>query len=101
MNSEAMAFWAPRTAAIVAIAALLSALLIVTLRPLLARYTLARPNARSSHIVPTPQGGGIAIVAATIAVSCGAFFLWPVSAANITSPAVLIAAVVLLSLIHI
>jgi UDP-N-acetylmuramyl pentapeptide phosphotransferase/UDP-N-acetylglucosamine-1-phosphate transferase len=39
-----------------------TAVLIVLLKPLLQRYALARPNARSSHSVPTPQGGGIAIV---------------------------------------
>jgi UDP-N-acetylmuramyl pentapeptide phosphotransferase/UDP-N-acetylglucosamine-1-phosphate transferase len=50
---------------IVAIA--MSAGLIVVLRPLLVRYALARPNARSSHREPTPQGGGIAVVAATLA----------------------------------
>ena len=55
-----------RGAATIAFAALLSALLIVLLRPLLVRYALARPNARSSHTTPTPQGGGIAVVAATI-----------------------------------
>lgn len=44
-------------------AAAISALLCVLLRPLLARYALARPNARSSHRVPTPQGGGIAVLA--------------------------------------
>ena len=47
-------------------AALASALLIVTLRPLLIRYALARPNARSAHVVPTPQGGGIAVLGATL-----------------------------------
>ena len=30
--------------------------------PLFARYALARPNARSSHEAPTPQGGGVAVV---------------------------------------
>jgi UDP-N-acetylmuramyl pentapeptide phosphotransferase/UDP-N-acetylglucosamine-1-phosphate transferase len=54
-------------AATVAFAALLCAILIVVLRPLLERYALAKPNARSSHATPTPQGGGIAVVAATIA----------------------------------
>jgi UDP-N-acetylmuramyl pentapeptide phosphotransferase/UDP-N-acetylglucosamine-1-phosphate transferase len=44
-----------------------SAGLIVVLRPLLVRYALARPNARSSHTKPTPQGGGIAVLAATLA----------------------------------
>lgn len=42
-----------------------SAAMIVALRPLLARYALARPNARSSHQQPTPQGGGIAVIATT------------------------------------
>jgi UDP-N-acetylmuramyl pentapeptide phosphotransferase/UDP-N-acetylglucosamine-1-phosphate transferase len=54
--------------------ALLSAFLIVLLKPLLARYALARPNARSSHRVPTPQGGGIAVVGACLLVS--GTFLW-------------------------
>jgi UDP-N-acetylmuramyl pentapeptide phosphotransferase/UDP-N-acetylglucosamine-1-phosphate transferase len=40
--------------------------LIVLLRPALERYALARPNARSSHQKPTPQGGGIAVVATTL-----------------------------------
>lgn len=42
----------------VPLAAALSAGLILRLRPLLQRYALARPNARSSHTVPTPQGAG-------------------------------------------
>ena len=48
---------------VVPLAALLCAGLILLLKPLLQRYALARPNARSSHRVPTPQGGGIAIPA--------------------------------------
>jgi UDP-N-acetylmuramyl pentapeptide phosphotransferase/UDP-N-acetylglucosamine-1-phosphate transferase len=51
------------------IACILSAFLIVLLRPLLQRYALARPNARSSHSIPTPQGGGLAVIIATIAAS--------------------------------
>src|SRR5437764_3940076 len=47
-------------------AAAISAALIVALRPLLQRYALAKPNARSSHRVPTPQGAGIAVIAATL-----------------------------------
>lgn len=49
--------------------ALICAALIVLLRPLLRRYALARPNARSSHIIPTPQGAGIAVIAATLPVA--------------------------------
>jgi UDP-N-acetylmuramyl pentapeptide phosphotransferase/UDP-N-acetylglucosamine-1-phosphate transferase len=55
--------------------ALLSAGLIVLLRPLLVRYALARPNARSSHKAPTPQGGGIAVIAATLLVATAALAL--------------------------
>jgi UDP-N-acetylmuramyl pentapeptide phosphotransferase/UDP-N-acetylglucosamine-1-phosphate transferase len=49
--------------------ALLSCLLTWAVRPLLLRHALAKPNARSSHHIPTPQGAGIAVVAATVAVS--------------------------------
>lgn len=53
-------------AAIVLATSAATALLIRVLHPLLVRYALARPNARSSHSVPTPQGGGIAIVAVVV-----------------------------------
>ncbi len=49
-----------------AVALALSAGLILVLRPAFARYAMARPNARSSHTLPTPQGGGIAVIAATL-----------------------------------
>ncbi len=49
------------------IACVICAILIGLLRPLLQRYALARPNARSSHSVPTPQGGGVAVIAALVA----------------------------------
>jgi UDP-N-acetylmuramyl pentapeptide phosphotransferase/UDP-N-acetylglucosamine-1-phosphate transferase len=63
------ALWAMRGAAIAGLSALLCVGLIVLLHPLLQRYALAKPNARSSHRVPTPQGGGIAVIAATLAAS--------------------------------
>jgi UDP-N-acetylmuramyl pentapeptide phosphotransferase/UDP-N-acetylglucosamine-1-phosphate transferase len=49
--------------------------LLLWLRPLLARYALANPNARSSHKIPTPQGGGIAVIAATVIMAAAAEFL--------------------------
>src|SRR6202000_164191 len=55
-----------------AAAALLSAAIIRAIWPLLQRYALARPNVRSSHKVPTPQGAGIAVIAATLLIG-GAF----------------------------
>ena len=48
--------------------ALVSVILIWLLHPLLKRHALAHPNVRSSHKTPTPQGGGIAVVAATVGV---------------------------------
>jgi UDP-N-acetylmuramyl pentapeptide phosphotransferase/UDP-N-acetylglucosamine-1-phosphate transferase len=51
------------------LAAILSAALTWALRPLLVRYALARPNARSSHKIPTPQGAGIAVIGATLIVA--------------------------------
>jgi UDP-N-acetylmuramyl pentapeptide phosphotransferase/UDP-N-acetylglucosamine-1-phosphate transferase len=53
---------------LLASAALATAALISLLMPLLQRYALARPNARSSHSIPTPQGGGIAVVVIVAAV---------------------------------
>ena len=61
---------------------LVSLQLIVLLRPWLARHALAHPNARSSHHAPTPQGGGIAVIAATVAVTWGAVALAPALAAD-------------------
>lgn len=58
-------------------AAVLTTLLILLFRPLLQRYAMARPNARSSHCEPTPQGAGIAVIGATIAAVAGAALLAP------------------------
>jgi UDP-N-acetylmuramyl pentapeptide phosphotransferase/UDP-N-acetylglucosamine-1-phosphate transferase len=55
-------------------AAAMSGILILLLRGILQRYALARPNARSSHHVPTPQGGGIAVIVAALATTA-AFLL--------------------------
>jgi UDP-N-acetylmuramyl pentapeptide phosphotransferase/UDP-N-acetylglucosamine-1-phosphate transferase len=60
-----------------ATAAIVSGALIVGLRPLLVRYALVGPNARSSHHKPTPQGGGIAVIGATTIAAVGAFILAP------------------------
>jgi UDP-N-acetylmuramyl pentapeptide phosphotransferase/UDP-N-acetylglucosamine-1-phosphate transferase len=62
---------------LVVAAAIASAALIVALRPLLLRYALARPNVRSSHREPTPQGGGIAVIGATTMLFAGALIFAP------------------------
>jgi UDP-N-acetylmuramyl pentapeptide phosphotransferase/UDP-N-acetylglucosamine-1-phosphate transferase len=74
--------------------------LILALRPLFVRYAMARPNARSSHREPTPQGGGVAVVAATLALVWLAGALLP--AWPMTSPMQVLAvsgAVLLLALV--
>ena len=54
------------------VTAFLIALAVIKLSmPLLQRYALARPNARSSHNIPTPQGGGIAVVGGALATAYG------------------------------
>lgn len=59
---------------VLTVATAMSVGLILLLRPSLERYALARPNARSSHTRPTAQGGGMAVIAATLAsVWLGAF----------------------------
>jgi UDP-N-acetylmuramyl pentapeptide phosphotransferase/UDP-N-acetylglucosamine-1-phosphate transferase len=50
-------------------AAVLSAAIIWVIRPLMVRHAMAQPNARSSHRTPTPQGAGIAVIAATLLVA--------------------------------
>ncbi len=97
MSGELVVFWASRAPAILAAAALVAALLIVALRPLLERYAMARPNARSSHKTPTPQGGGIAVIVATIVVSYAALCFLPAGAAAALRLPIISAAVVLIA----
>ncbi|QQN67404.1 glycosyltransferase family 4 protein [Bradyrhizobium diazoefficiens] len=72
----------------------MSALITWTSRPLLQRYALARPNARSSHRIPTPQGAGIAVVAATLVVASA----WA-AFANVAIPPTLAVATVVIALV--
>ncbi len=71
-------------------AAAVSAILILLLRGFLRRHALSRPNARSSHREPIPQGGGIAVIAAALVTAMvflllsdktAAINLWPTFAA--------------------
>jgi UDP-N-acetylmuramyl pentapeptide phosphotransferase/UDP-N-acetylglucosamine-1-phosphate transferase len=61
--------------ALLSIVAATSAALTFALLPALRRHALAHPNARSSHRVATPQGGGIAVIVATLGASA-AFGTW-------------------------
>ena len=73
-----------------ALAALISAGITWQSMPLLQRYALARPNARSSHKIPTPQGAGIAVIAATLLVAAWTYGAIPLA---LIGSAVLIAVV--------
>ncbi len=59
----------PFLALVLLLAALASALLLRALIPLLRRRLLDQPNARSSHRLPTPRGGGVAFVLVSAAAS--------------------------------
>lgn len=58
------------------LAALLSAGAIIAIFPLLRRYALARPNARSSHRAPTPQGAGLAVIGTALLISAVGISFW-------------------------
>lgn len=75
--------------------AALSSSFIVALWPLLREYALARPTARSSHAVPTPQGGGAAVIAATLAVATAAQVLEVLPSVPLQSAIIYTAAAVL------
>lgn len=66
MNAAALNL--PTAALMLIAAAAMSYGLLLLLRPLLLRYALALPNARSSHKTPTPQGAGIGVIATTVGI---------------------------------
>src|SRR5262245_38879187 len=55
----------------------ISFVLLLWLKPMLEQYALAKPDVRSSHKTPTPQGGGIAVIAATVAVFAAIAIFFP------------------------
>jgi UDP-N-acetylmuramyl pentapeptide phosphotransferase/UDP-N-acetylglucosamine-1-phosphate transferase len=68
-------------------------------RPYLRSYALAHPDQRSSHKVPTPQGGGIFVVATTVAAVALAAYLQSSSAGVTLSLAWVLAATVALAIL--
>ncbi|MHB2167371.1 MraY family glycosyltransferase [Alsobacter sp. R-9] len=89
----------PALAGVTLACAAAAALVIPPLMPLLRRYALARPNARSSHREPTPQGGGIAVVGVTVVTLALLAVLRPPAADEIRSLAVLLASAVVLAVL--
>jgi UDP-N-acetylmuramyl pentapeptide phosphotransferase/UDP-N-acetylglucosamine-1-phosphate transferase len=78
-------------------AAALSAAVTWAIRPMLLRHALAKPNARSSHRIPTPQGGGIAVIAATV-LAAGAIMLGS-GATDMTIPVAAFAATIFIAIV--
>jgi UDP-N-acetylmuramyl pentapeptide phosphotransferase/UDP-N-acetylglucosamine-1-phosphate transferase len=78
-------------------AVVLCATLIVALGPCLSHYAVAKPNARSSHKKPTPQGGGIAVIGATLVTSGGVLFFFGAANTDLWLLVVLFAAVLLIA----
>ena len=97
MNDVAIKLGLANAAVAFIIAIALSVAIIVAIRPSLRRIALAKPNARSSHTVPTPQGGGAAVVAATIIAAAGALCWSAPAAATFTSLLPLLVAVILIA----
>jgi UDP-N-acetylmuramyl pentapeptide phosphotransferase/UDP-N-acetylglucosamine-1-phosphate transferase len=79
-------------------AAVLSAGIIWAIRPWLLRHALAKPNARSSHRVPTPQGGGIGVIGATLLVA-GAIAVAYADAVNLNVAFVVFAASLFIAIV--
>lgn len=86
-------------ASLLAVAIAVSALLIMALRPMLVRHVMAKPNQRSSHRVPTPQGGGIAVIAAVVVAVACAFLIIPDIASTARTLGVLVAATIGLAIV--
>jgi UDP-N-acetylmuramyl pentapeptide phosphotransferase/UDP-N-acetylglucosamine-1-phosphate transferase len=78
-------------------AAMLSAGIIWAIRPWLLRHALAKPNARSSHRIPTPQGAGIAVIGATLAVA-GAIVACP-DTVNLNVPVAIFVAALFMAIV--
>jgi len=78
-------------------AAMLSAVITWALLPWLLRHALAKPNARSSHRIPTPQGAGIAVIGATLVVTCA--LVARADAVNLNIVAAIIAASLFMAIV--
>jgi UDP-N-acetylmuramyl pentapeptide phosphotransferase/UDP-N-acetylglucosamine-1-phosphate transferase len=101
MITDTAGGWIVAGLATVVLAALTCAALIVVLQPWLRRYALANPNARSSHNEPTPQGAGIAIVAATTLSAWVALSFFNLDAAIAAPPLAVLGATLMMACVGI
>ncbi|TCJ30215.1 glycosyltransferase family 4 protein [Nocardioides jejuensis] len=66
---------------VAAVAALVTCVLVPVFLPVLRRFAIDAPIARSSHVVPVPRGGGLAVVAGIVAAVATAEWIGSVGAA--------------------
>ncbi len=97
MGHGAATLEASAAIAALVVATAISVAIIIAIRPWLKRIALAKPNARSSHGVPTPQGGGIAVIPATIIAAAGALYWFVPAASAPASVLALLAAVIIIA----
>lgn len=89
---------APGSALLIVLgAAVVAAGLIAVTRPLLVRHALANPNERSSHVTPTPQGGGVGVIVATVVAVSAASVALPWSELALSSLVAALAAAIALA----
>jgi UDP-N-acetylmuramyl pentapeptide phosphotransferase/UDP-N-acetylglucosamine-1-phosphate transferase len=77
-------------------AAIIAAGVVRLIRPQLLKHALAKPNARSSHRTPTPQGAGIAVIAATLVIAA---IVLVCTGASANFPAALFAATLFIAVV--
>jgi UDP-N-acetylmuramyl pentapeptide phosphotransferase/UDP-N-acetylglucosamine-1-phosphate transferase len=97
MGHGAATLEASAAIAALVVATAFSVAIIIAIRPWLKRIALAKPNARSSHGVPTPQGGGIAVIPATIIAAAGALYWFVPAASAPASVLALLVAVIIIA----
>ena len=97
MGHGAATLEASASIAALVVATAISVAIIIAIRPWLKRIALAKPNARSSHGVPTPQGGGIAVIPATIIAAAGALYWFVPAASAPASVLALLVAVIIIA----
>jgi UDP-N-acetylmuramyl pentapeptide phosphotransferase/UDP-N-acetylglucosamine-1-phosphate transferase len=85
--------------AVVVVSAALSAGLIALLLPFLRTLFMVRPGERSSHRNPTPQGGGVAVVIAALALAWAALSIIPFARDDVVMLLGLTVAAVLLAIV--
>jgi len=89
-----MIAWAVTWALLVALAAaVVTYRLIIALMPILRRYAMARPNVRTVHTDPTPQGAGLAIVTCLVVAWVAVGLIGP-GHGEIASPLAVLVAIV-------